>query len=119
MTDAQETLKTLADFFKSTPNPEYRVLDPVMVKYCENFVFRPEELAKLEPDRDKTDVYLVVGTNTYNYPATVIAETFKKPIVIMGPGTVILMQSPISRRGDWKVIRFLSIFRSSITVPCC
>lgn len=86
--DAQATLKSISDLFKAVPNPEYRLLDPVMMEYSEDFWFSPEVLARLEPDMDKTDVYLVLGTNTYNYPATVIAETFNKPVVIMGPGTI-------------------------------
>ena len=85
---AQETMRLLPGLLNVIPNPEYKMLDPVMVKYSEDFRIRPEELAKLEPDRDKTDVYLVVGSNTYNHTATVIGETFKKPVVIMGPGTV-------------------------------
>ena len=88
MADAQETMKVLPGLLNTIPNPEYKMLEPVMVKYSEDFRIRPEELAKLEPDMDKTDIFLVVGSNTYNNTATVIGETFKKPVVIMGPGTV-------------------------------
>ena len=88
LADAQQTMKVLPSLLNSIPNPEYKMLEPVMIKYSEDFLIRPEELAKLDPDMDKTDVFLVVGSNTYNNTATVIGETFKKPVVIMGPGTV-------------------------------
>lgn len=63
---------------------DFRMLEPAMVEYSEDFWIRPEELAKLEPDREQTDVYLIGPAGMYNYAATVIGETFKKPVVIVG-----------------------------------
>ncbi len=82
--DAPDGMKRLVERIKANPNPDIRLLDPVLLEYSEDFWFPPEKLAQLEPDRDKVDVYLVGGTHVPNYTATVIAETFKKPIVMGG-----------------------------------
>ena len=47
MADAHQTMKVLPGLLNSIPNPEYKMLEPVMVKYSEDFLIRPEELAKL------------------------------------------------------------------------
>jgi hypothetical protein len=82
--DAQETFKMISALVKTTKSPDYQLLEPVMMDFSEDFWIRPEKLAQLEADRDKVDVYLVSGTGMHNYTATVIAETFKKPIVLIG-----------------------------------
>jgi hypothetical protein len=82
--DAHENVKKFDDFLKTNLSSDVRVLEPVLVDYSEDFWIRPEKLAQLEPDRDKTDVYLVSGTLTISYPATIVAETFKKPVMMIG-----------------------------------
>ncbi len=58
-----------------------QLLEPVVLEYSEDFWIRPEQLAKLEPDKDIVDVYFFQGT-LLNFPATIIAEIFKKPVVM-------------------------------------
>jgi L-fucose isomerase-like protein len=77
--DAQEGVKQFAESLKANLSPDFRLLDPILMEYSEDFWIGPEQMAKLEPDRDKADVYLVSGMS---YPATIIAETFKKPVVM-------------------------------------
>jgi len=81
--DAEEGVKTFSNNLKTNLNPDIRLLDPVFMEYSENFRIGPDELAKLEADRDKTDIYLLASrAGMPNYTATVIAETFKKPVVM-------------------------------------
>ncbi len=82
--EAQNGLKTFSEGFKSIVSKYIQVLEPVYMEYSEDFWIRPEELAKLEPDSDKTDIYVVAPTGMPNYTATIIADTFKKPILIPG-----------------------------------
>jgi hypothetical protein len=83
----RERMKNTMDSLKADLNPDFRLLEPVIMEYSEDFWIRPDELAKLEPDMDEVDVYLIGYLGMPNYTATVIAETFKKPIAFVGgPG---------------------------------
>ncbi len=80
--DAREGVKAFADELKANLNPDIRLLDAVLLEMSEDFRARPEELAKLEAENDKTDVYLL-GRGLTNYTGNVIAERFKKPVVTL------------------------------------
>jgi L-fucose isomerase-like protein len=81
--DARSRMKTFADNLKANLNQDFRLLGPVYMEYAEDFLIRPEELSKLEPDSDKTDVYILQGGMS-NYTAEAIAEKYKKPVVVPG-----------------------------------
>jgi hypothetical protein len=81
--DAQAGVKEFTESLRTNLSPDVQLLDPVLLEYSEDFWIHPEQLAKLEPDRDKVDVYVFTGT-LLPFPATIIAETFKKPVVIGG-----------------------------------
>ncbi|MGD9160944.1 MAG: hypothetical protein PVG39_21175 [Desulfobacteraceae bacterium] len=81
-TDAEAGFKEFAGYLKRNLGPDTRLLDPVFMDYSEDFRISPEKLSRLEPDKDKTDAYIIAPVGMYNYTATVIAETFKKPVLI-------------------------------------
>ena len=64
---------------------DVRVLEPVHVTFCENWVLKPEEYAKLAPDSGETDVYFMYpsGNSRSSYE---IGNRFGKPIVLNGLG---------------------------------
>jgi L-fucose isomerase-like protein len=81
--DARKSLEAFSETLKANASEDIQLLEPVYMEYSEDFLIRPEELAKLEPDRNKTDIYIIAGRMP-NYTSSVIAEAFKKPIVILG-----------------------------------
>ena len=81
--DARKNLKAFSETLEGIASEDIRLLEPVYMEYSEDFWIRPEELAKLEPDRSKADIYIVAGRMP-NYTSSVIAEAFKKPIVVLG-----------------------------------
>jgi hypothetical protein len=81
--NARERMKNFVDRLKTNLSEDIQLLEPVYMEYSEDFWIRPEELAKLEPDRYRTDVYILAGGMT-NYTAGIIAEKFKKPVVVTG-----------------------------------
>ena len=64
---------------------DVRVLEPVHVTFCEDWVLKPEEYAKLAPDSGETDVYFMYpsGNSRSSYE---IGNRFGKPIVLNGLG---------------------------------
>jgi hypothetical protein len=81
--DARENIGKFVDRIKENVGSDVSVLEPVQMEYSEDFLIRPEQLAKLERDRDRVDAYLFQGT-LLAFPATLIAETLKKPVVLGG-----------------------------------
>jgi hypothetical protein len=81
--DAEEGMQKITEILRKNLNPDIQLLDPVLLDYSEDFWISPEKLSRLEQDKDKVDVYLYRGT-LLGYPAAVIAETFRKPIVLGG-----------------------------------
>lgn len=81
--DARKSLEAFSGTLKANASEDIQLLEPVYMEYSEDFLIRPEELAKLEPDSNKTDIYIIAGRMP-NYTSSVIAEVFKKPIVILG-----------------------------------
>ena len=83
---AREKLKNIMDNLKADLNPDFRLLEPLVIEYSEDFWISPDDLAKLEKDRDKVDVYVIGYVSMPNYIVSIIAETLKKPVVILaGP----------------------------------
>lgn len=74
-------MKEFVKYIKENSSPDIRLLDPMLLKYSEDFWFSREQMAELERDKDKGDVYLYDGT-LLGYLAMVLAETFKKPVVM-------------------------------------
>jgi hypothetical protein len=81
--DAETGVKEFVKKLRNNLNPDIQVLDPVLLEYSENFYISPEQLGKLEADKDKVDAYVFTGT-LLPFPATIIAENFKKPVVMEG-----------------------------------
>jgi hypothetical protein len=79
---AREGMNNFVDRVQTNLGKDIQMLEPVYMEYSEDFWIRPEELAKLEPDLDKTDVYILALAGMANYSAGTIAEKFKKPIII-------------------------------------
>jgi len=86
--DAESGVKEFVENLKANLTSDIRLLDPVMMNYSEDFWFYPEQMARLEKDRDEVDVYIVTGGLANNLTATVIAEAFNKPVVIPRGGFV-------------------------------
>ncbi len=64
---------------------EVTVLEPVHVTFSEEFTLKPEEYAKLERDRDKTDAFFVYPAGS-SVSAFDLGNRFGKPIVLVGLG---------------------------------
>ena len=64
---------------------DVRVLEPVHVTFCEDWVLRPEQYAKLAADSRETDVFFMYpsGNSRSSYE---IGNKFGKPIVLGGLG---------------------------------
>ena len=82
--EARSGVKKFAEDLKTNLSPDIRLLEPALLECSEDFRIRPEELARLEADNDKTDVYILAIDKFSNYIANVIADTFKKPVVSFG-----------------------------------
>lgn len=80
--DAEAGYKEFTEYLKKNLGPDTRLLEPAFMEYSEDFWISPEKLSKLEPDKDNTDAYIIAPVGMYNYTASVIAETFKKPVLI-------------------------------------
>jgi hypothetical protein len=71
---------------KGLGRPEdVRLLEPVHVTFCQDWVLRPEQIAKLAPDAGETDVYFMYpsGNSRSSYE---IGNMFARPIVLNGLG---------------------------------
>ena len=60
------------------------VLEPVYIRWKDNWIVPESELKKLEKDEHKVDLYLIAGTHLSQYPAVKIAMRYKKPIAMIG-----------------------------------
>ncbi len=62
---------------------DVRLLEPVHVTFSEDWVLKPDQVAKLAPDSGQTDVYFIIpsGNSRSSYE---IGEMFAKPIVLNG-----------------------------------
>jgi hypothetical protein len=81
--DARKNFEAFSERLKDNVSKDIELLEPVYIEYMEDFLIRPEELAKLEPDRNRTDIYIVSGRMP-NYTSSIVAEAFKKPVLILG-----------------------------------
>ena len=79
--NARERMKNFVGNLKANLSKDVQLLEPAYMEYSEDFLIRPEELAKLEPDRHKTDVYFLTGGMS-NYTSGIIAENFRKPMIV-------------------------------------
>ena len=61
------------------------MLEPAHLTFSEDFVLRPQELAKLAADSPQTDAYFVIAAGS-SISAYEIGKTFGKPIVLSGLG---------------------------------
>lgn len=69
---------------KGLGRPEdVHLLEPVHVTFCEDWVLKPDQVAKLAPDSRETDVYFMMpsGNSRSSYE---IGNMFHKPIVLNG-----------------------------------
>lgn len=64
---------------------EVKVLDPVHITFSEDFVIKPEEMAKLAPDSETADAFFVYPAGS-SISAFEIGDRFKKPILLKGLG---------------------------------
>ncbi len=64
---------------------DVHLLEPVHITFSENWVVTPEQFAKLDPDRDQTDVFFMypAGNSRSSFE---IGARFGKPIVLAGLG---------------------------------
>ena len=59
------------------------ILQPVHIKFSEDFILRQEELNKLKPDSRETDVYFIIPRGS-SIAAFEIGKQFNKPIIMVG-----------------------------------
>ncbi len=62
-----------------------KLLDPAHITFSEDFTIKPEEFAKLDADREATDVYFVYPAGS-SISAFEIGNRFHKPILLKGLG---------------------------------
>ena len=62
---------------------DVRLLEPVHVTFSEDWVLKPDQIAKLAPDSSRTDVFFIIpsGNSRSSYE---IGNMFGKPIVLNG-----------------------------------
>jgi len=60
-----------------------KILEPVHIKFSEDFILRQEELNKLKPEDQKTDVYFIIPRGS-SIAAFEIGKQFNKPIIMIG-----------------------------------
>ena len=60
---------------------DVRLLEPAHVTFSENWVLKPDQIAKLAPDSGETDVFFIIpsGNSRSSYE---IGNMFGKPIVL-------------------------------------
>jgi len=62
---------------------DVRLLEPVHITFSENWVLTPDQLAKLAPDADQTDVFFIIPAGNAR-SSFEIGDKFRKPIVLDG-----------------------------------
>lgn len=62
---------------------DVRLLEPVHMTFSENWVLKPDQLAKLAADNPETDVFFIIASGNARC-AYEIGNTFSKPIVLDG-----------------------------------
>lgn len=60
-----------------------RLLEPVHIKFSEDFVLSAEELNKLRPDSEETDAYFIIPWGS-SFASVEIGKQFNKPIIMVG-----------------------------------
>ena len=64
---------------------DVKVLEPVHIKFSEDFILRQEEINKLKPDSRETDVYFIRPSGS-SIAAFEIGKQFNRPIILLGLG---------------------------------
>jgi len=77
---AREHFSNLREVLKRTLAGNAEILDPVYIEYGEDFIIPAKELAKLEDDLDRVDLFLLAN---YRVPGI---ERFGKPVAMVGGG---------------------------------
>ena len=62
---------------------DVRILEPVHIKFSEDFILTQEELNKLKPDSRETDAYYIIPRGS-SIAAFEIGKHFNKPIIMVG-----------------------------------
>ena len=80
---SEESFKRFVDGISENLSPDAVLLDPVKIKWKDNWIIPEEEIRKLQADLEEVDFFLVSG-GLSQYPAITIAHRYKKPIVMVG-----------------------------------
>jgi len=98
----EDGMKKFAENLRTNLSPDIRLLEPCFW-IIRRLLIRPEQLAKLE--RTETKLISICSRARFCLPATIIAETFKKPVVLGGGFGARDAVAYLKARG-WKVMRF-------------
>ena len=60
-----------------------KILEPVLIKFSEDFILRQEEINKLIPDSQETDVYFINPSGA-SFAAFEIGKQSNRPIILVG-----------------------------------
>ena len=66
-------------------NEDVRILEPVHIKFSEDFILRQEEINKLKSDSGETDIYFIMPGGS-SIIAFEIGKHFNKPVILLGLG---------------------------------
>jgi len=79
-------------------SPEAHLLEPVKLRWSDDWHLPDEELRRLDSDAGAADVYLVQG-GLAQYPAVAIARRFRKPLAIVGTVGAVDVAACLRSRG--------------------
>lgn len=78
-----ETFKVLKEKLKTVFSDDVNLLDFQYVTWTDDFIVRNEKLELVEPDLNKTDIFLVNGQLSGYYTGE-LAKKYKKPVGVVG-----------------------------------
>ncbi|MDD4868992.1 MAG: hypothetical protein PHR77_00425 [Kiritimatiellae bacterium] len=99
---------------------DVQLLEPVHVTFSENWIIKSDQIAKLEADKNQTDVYFIIASGSAR-SAYEIGNMFNKPIVLDGlncrnvsiAGYVLAKENEVFISGnDMDLAKLLSLLRA-------
>lgn len=76
----------LKETLKESLIEDAQILSPVRMEFGEELEITSEQMKKLEPDLQETDLYLISGIPARQYHAVKIGERFNKPVALVTAG---------------------------------
>jgi len=80
----EKSFKRFCSDVKKNLSEKTEMLNPVSIKFKDNWIIKEEEFRKLESDSEKVDLYLVGGNGHLHFPGATIGERYKEPVALIG-----------------------------------